>query len=87
MKLHILNDVVDDVESIIGSLKSELTCKPINRIPGPCILISSLLGWALRMHVESQGLQQTACLVVNPITVVNFALLFNCTLVGQLHTL
>ena len=28
-------------------------------------------------------LQQTACLVVNPITVGNFALLFYCTLVGQ----
>ena len=28
-------------------------------------------------------LQQTACLVVNPITVGNFAFLFNCTLVGQ----
>ena len=28
-------------------------------------------------------LQQTACLVVNPITVGNFAYLFNCTLVGQ----
>ena len=28
-------------------------------------------------------LQQTACLVVNPITVGNFALLFNCTPVGQ----
>ena len=27
-------------------------------------------------------LQQTACLVVNPITVGNFAVLFNCTLVG-----
>ena len=27
-------------------------------------------------------LQQTACLVVNPITVGNFALLFNCTPVG-----
>ena len=27
-------------------------------------------------------LQQTACLVVNPITVGNFAFLFNCTLVG-----
>ena len=27
-------------------------------------------------------LQQTACLVVNPIMVGNFALLFNCTLVG-----
>ena len=28
-------------------------------------------------------LQQTACLVVNPITVGNFAYLFNCTLVGK----
>ena len=28
-------------------------------------------------------LQQTACLVVNPITVSNFAFLFNCTLVGR----
>ena len=28
-------------------------------------------------------LQQTACLVVNPITVCNFAFLFNCTLVGR----
>ena len=27
-------------------------------------------------------LQQTACLVVNPIAVGNFAFLFNCTLVG-----
>ena len=29
-------------------------------------------------------LQQTACLVVNPITVCNFAFLFNCTPVGQI---
>ena len=28
-------------------------------------------------------LQQTACLVVNPITVGNFAFLFNCMLVGR----
>ena len=28
-------------------------------------------------------LQQTACLVVNPITVGNFDFLFNCTLVGR----
>ena len=28
-------------------------------------------------------LQQTACLVVNPITVGTFAFLFNCTLVGR----
>ena len=34
-------------------------------------------GWAITI------LQQTACLVVNPITVGNFAFLFNFTLVGQ----
>ena len=28
-------------------------------------------------------LQQTACLVVNPITIGKFAFLFNCTLVGR----
>ena len=28
-------------------------------------------------------LQQTACLVVNPITVSNYAFLFNCTLLGR----
>ena len=28
-------------------------------------------------------LQQTTCLVINPITVGNFALLFNCMRVGQ----
>ena len=29
-------------------------------------------------------LQQTACLVVNPVTVGNFGFLFNCTPVGQI---
>ena len=29
------------------------------------------------------ALQQTACLLVNPITVGNFAFLFNCTPVGR----
>ena len=29
-------------------------------------------------------LQQTACLVVNPVTVGNFAFFFNCTLVGRI---
>ena len=33
-------------------------------------------------HTHLLFLQQTACLVVNPITVDNFAFLFNCTLVG-----
>ena len=37
---------------IIASLKSEPTCKPINRIPGPRLLISSLPGSALRTHAD-----------------------------------
>ena len=37
---------------IITSLKSETMCKLINRIPGECLLISSLPGSALRTHVE-----------------------------------
>ena len=38
---------------IIASLKSEPNCKLINRTPGLRLLISSLPGSALRMHVES----------------------------------
>ena len=34
-------------------------------------------------RMSDEILQQTACLVVNPITVGNFAFLFNCTLVGR----
>ena len=36
-------------------LKSESTCKLINRIPGSHLLISSLSGSASRMHVELLG--------------------------------
>ena len=42
---------------IITSLKSESTYKLINRIPGSCLLISSLPGSALRTHVESLVLE------------------------------
>ena len=38
---------------IIGSLNGGPACKLINRIPGSHLLISSLPGSALRMHVES----------------------------------
>ena len=63
MTLHFLNDVANDAEStqkfenyvIIASLKSETMVKLINRIPGLCLLISSLPGSALRMLVESLG--------------------------------
>ena len=61
MTLHLLNEVINDIEStqkiykyiIIASLNSESACKLINRIPGSCLLISSLPGLALRTHVES----------------------------------
>ena len=36
-----------------------------------------------KISYDSNVLQQIACLVVNPITVGNFAFLFNCTPVGQ----
>ena len=38
---------------IIASLKRDTIGKLINRIPGSRLLISSLPGSALRMHVES----------------------------------
>ena len=61
MTLHFLNDVANDAESTqkskitkkITSLKSETMGILINRMPGSRILISSLPGPALRMHVES----------------------------------
>ena len=40
---------------IISSLNSETIGILINRIPGSRLLISSLPGSALRMHVESLG--------------------------------
>ena len=63
MTLHFLNDVTNDTEStqkienyvIIAILKSEVMGRLINRIPGSRLLISSLLGSALRTHVESLG--------------------------------
>ena len=40
---------------IIASLKSETMGKLKNRIPGLCLLLSSLPDSALRMYVESLG--------------------------------
>ena len=59
MTLHFLNDIANDAEStqkidhyvIFASQHGKL----INRIPGLCILISSLPGSASRTHVESPG--------------------------------
>ena len=63
MTLQFFNDVANDAEStqnienyvIIPSLKRETIGKLTNRIPGSRLLISSLLGSALRTHVESLG--------------------------------
>ena len=60
MTLHFLNDVANDAEStqnlkIIASCQSETIGKLINRIQGPRLLMSSLPGSALRMHVKSLG--------------------------------
>ena len=58
MTLHFLNDVANDAEStenyaILAILKSVTMVKLINRIPGLCLLISSLPGSASITHVKS----------------------------------
>ena len=68
--LIILSDLVYKLKKIVGS----------NNFSAQFIKIIS--------HYKKIGyninvLQQTACLVVNPITVGNFAFLFNCTPVGR----
>ena len=47
-----------------------------------CLIVSSPDHCLLFYFYIIDILQQTACLVVNLITVGNFAFLFNCTLVG-----
>ena len=63
MTLHFLNDVAKDTESTQNKKlrhnrqleECSTMGKLINRIPGSCLLISSLPGSALRTHVESLG--------------------------------
>ena len=59
MALHFLNDIANEAEStksdnyvIMACLKSETMGKLIYRIPGECLLISSLPGSASRTRVE-----------------------------------
>ena len=59
MTLHFLNDLANDKKSIITSyslvsIVNQLG-KRINRIPGSCLLISSLPCSASRTHVDSLG--------------------------------
>ena len=52
---------------IMASIKSEPTCELINRIPGLCILISSLPGKALRILLNRKDcLTIQTCLVKLP---------------------
>ena len=46
-------------------------------------VMEKLLSHYKKIGYNINVLQQTACLVVNPITVGNFAFLFNCTPVGR----
>ena len=55
MSLMKLNQHKNGNYVIMARLKSKTMGKLINRIPGLCLLISSLPGSALRMHVESLG--------------------------------
>ena len=69
-ELEFYGDLVYKLKKIVGS----------NNFPAQFIKIIS--------HYKKIGyninvLQQTSCLVVNPITVGNFAFLFNCTPVGR----
>ena len=52
---RMLNHTKIDHYVIFASLKSETMGKLINRIPGLHLLILSLPGLALRMHVASLG--------------------------------
>ena len=63
-----------------------LVCK-LKRIVGSGVFLAQFIG--MISHCGGIGcsinvLQQTACLVVNPITVGNFAFLFGCTPVGRI---
>ena len=58
------------LEKLKGHIALGLSVRPFAR---PCVCNFKIIN----------VLQQTACLVVNPITVGNFAFLFNCTQVGR----
>ena len=58
---------------------SILSCKKCNYFSAQFIQIISHY---IKIGYNINVLQQTACLVVNPITVGNFAFLFNCMPVG-----
>ena len=64
-------DLVYKLKKIVGS----------NNFSAQFIKMISL---HIKIGFNNNVLQQTACMVVIPITVCNFAFLFNCTPVGQI---
>ena len=88
LHLSISNDIVStkiyDKRNLLRVLKSA-TYK-LNKIVGSNNFSAQFI--KIIFHYKKIGyninvLQQTACLFVNPITVGNFAFLFNCTPVGR----
>ena len=66
----VYGDLVYKVKKIVGS----------NNFSAQFI---KLISHYKKIGYDINVLQQTACLVVNPITVGNFAFLFNCTRMGR----
>ena len=69
-KPEFYGDLVYKLKKIVGS----------NIFSDQCI---EMISHYKKIGYNNNVLQQTACLVVNPITVGNFAFLFNCMPVGR----
>ena len=83
-----LNDLVNkrEMRAVIGHNGRKEVVYKLKRIVGSNNFSAQFI--KIISHYKKIGyninvLQQTACLVVNPITVGNFAFLFNCTPVGR----
>ena len=69
-ELEFYGDLVYEFRKITGNTESSDQCKKM-------IMRNKRIGYNVDV------MRQSACLVVNPITVNNFAVLFNCTPVGR----
>ena len=72
----------------MSETRNSYVCNSFTRLAGmlqyPCFKrCFEPTGMFVAFGYNINVLQQTACLVVNPITVGNFAFLFNCTPVGR----
>ena len=76
------NPVVNKVSSVMNNSSPDASIdKPNNKSDKGTII--KIISHYKKIGYNINVLQQTACLVVNPITVGNFAFLFNCTPVGR----